>query len=79
MNLQFFKLHRSYSISLNLSHVDEISEFESERNVSKVKKKDDFGVVLPYSVKWRHEISKFHVAGMQQIWLRNLQKSMMQL
>ena len=61
------------------AHVDEISEFESERTVSKVrKKKDDFWVVLPYSVKWTHEISKFHVAGMQQ-WLRNLQKSMMQL
>ena len=43
MNLQFFKLHRSYSVSFNLSHVDEVSEFESERIVSKVrKKKDDF-------------------------------------
>ena len=39
MNLQFFKLRRSYSISFNLSHVDEISEFESERTISKVRKK----------------------------------------
>ena len=39
VNLQFFKLHRSYSISFNLSHVDEIFEFESERTVSKVRKK----------------------------------------
>ena len=23
----------------------------------RLKKKDDFGVVLPYSVKWRHEVS----------------------
>ena len=39
VNLQFFKLHRSYSVSFNLSHVDEVSEFESERTVSKVRKK----------------------------------------
>ena len=50
VNLQFFKLHLSYSISFNLSHhVDEISEVESERTISnKLRKKEKiFALCLP--------------------------------
>ena len=40
------------------------------------KEKENFGVVLTYSIKWASEIRKFHVAVMQQR-LKNVQKSVM--
>ena len=40
------------------------------------KEKENFCVVLTYSIKWAREIRKFHVSIMQQ-GLRNVQKGMM--
>ena len=44
--------------------------------LSKEKEKENLCVVLTYSIKWAHEIRKFHVAVVQE-WLRNVQKRMM--
>ena len=44
--------------------------------VSLEKEKQNFCVVLAYSIKWAREIRKFHVAVVQQ-WIRNVQKSVM--
>ena len=40
------------------------------------KESDNVCALLTYSIKWVHEIRKFHVAVVQQ-WLRNVQKSLM--
>ena len=40
------------------------------------KESDNVYALLTYSIKWVHEIRKFHVAVVQQ-WLRNVQKSLM--
>ena len=40
------------------------------------KEKENFCVLLTYSIKWAREIREFHVAVVQQR-LRNLQKSVM--
>ena len=68
-----FKLHRSYSISFNLSKVGEIFWVESERTVSKFRKKENetFCVVFTNCTKWERETRKFHVAVMQR-WLKNV-------
>ena len=67
-----FKLHRSYSISFNLSNVGDIfgvifvSKFRKE--------KENCYVVLIYSIKRAPEIRNFHVTVVRQR-LRNEQKS----
>ena len=68
-----FKLHRSYSISFNLSKVGEIFWVESEKTVSKFRKKENetFCVVFTNCTKWARETRKFHVAVMQR-WLKNV-------
>ena len=68
-----FKLHRSYSISFNLSKVGEIFGVESERTVSKFRKKENENlcVVFTNSMKWARETRKFHVAVMQR-WLKSV-------
>ena len=59
-------------MSFNLSNVGEIFWVNSERTVSKVRKRK-FCVLLTYSLKRACEIRKFHVAVVQQR-LRNVQK-----
>ena len=44
--------------------------------LSKEKEEENFCVVLTYSIKRAHAITKFHVTVVQE-WLRNVQKSMM--
>ena len=67
-----FKLHRSYLVSFNLSNVGEIFWVKSKRTLEK--EKENFCVVLTYSMERAREIRKFHVAVVQQR-LRNVQKS----
>ena len=67
-----FKLHRSYLILFNLSNVGEIFWVESERTVSKFRRKkkqtnENFCVVFTYSMKGARKIRTFHVAVMQQL------------
>ena len=69
-DLHFFKLHRFYLISFNLSNIGEFSGVESKR-MEKIKK---FYVVFTYSIKQACEIRKFHVAVVQRR-LKNVQKS----
>ena len=70
-----FQLHQSFLISFNLSNVGEIFGLNSKGPyLSLEKEKEDFRVVLTCS-KTR-EVSKFHVAAVQQR-LRNVQKSVM--
>ena len=70
----YFKLHRSFLISFNLSNVGEIFWVKSERTVSKFRnRKENFRVVLTYSIKRECKIRKFHVAIVQKR-LRNVQK-----
>ena len=77
LNSHCCKLHRSYSISLNLSNVEEISGLNSKgRYLSLQKAKDNFCVVFTYSIKRARKIRRFHVAVVQRR-LRNLQKSVM--
>ena len=40
------------------------------------KESDNVYALLTYSIKWVHEIRKFHVAVVQQ-WLRNVQKKLL--
>ena len=65
-----FILHRSYSISFNLSNVGEIF-WSCIRKLRKRKRK--FCVVFTYSRKKAHEIRKFCVTVVQRL-LRNLQE-----
>ena len=76
VNSHCFKLHRSYSISLNLSNVGEIFWIELERTLSEFrkKKKETFCVSFTYSVKGARENRKFLVL-VEQGWLKNVQKS----
>ena len=76
-NLHRFRLHRSYLISFNLSKVGEIFLIESERTVSKFRKRKT--KILSWftdSMKRALEIKKFHVAVVQPLQ-RNEQNSMM--
>ena len=68
-----FKLHRSYSISFNLSKVGEIFWVKSEKTESKFRKNENenFCVVFTNSMKWARETRKFHVAVMQR-WLKSV-------
>ena len=80
MNTRCFKLHRSYSVSFNLSNVGDI--FWSVVNpkgpyLSLEIEKAPFCVLYSYSKKRAHEIRKFHVAVVQPGWLKNVQKSVM--
>ena len=64
--MHYFKLHWSYLISFNLSKVGEIFWVKSERTISKFReKKQNFFVLLTYSIKRAREIRKFLVAVMQ--------------
>ena len=72
MDSHCFKLHRSYLVSFNLSNVGEIFWVKSKRTLEK--EKENFCVVLTYSMERAREIRKFHVAVVQQR-LRNVQKS----
>ena len=66
-NSHCFKVHRSYSISFNLSKVGEIFWVESDRTVSKFRKKNEnLCVVFTVSMKRVRESRTFHVAVMQQ-------------
>ena len=77
VNSHCFKLHRSYSISFNLSNVGGIFWVKSKRTVSKFRKrKRNFlccAHLLHKAGPWNR---KFHVAVVQQR-LRNVQKSVM--
>ena len=75
----WFKLHRSYSISFNLSNVGESFWGRIRKGLSKFRKrKGKFYVLFTYSVKRAREIRKFYVADVQRR-LRNVQKSVMHL
>ena len=74
MNSHCFKLHRSYSISFDLSNVEEISGLNPKgRYLSLQKGKEIFCVVFTYSIKRARKIRRFHVAVVQRL-LRNVQK-----
>ena len=75
MILYCFKLHRSYSISFNLSKVGEIIRGWILKDRMYVWNKKRM-LYLTYSIKWAREIRKFHIAVVQ-LWLRNVQKSVM--
>ena len=66
--IRCFILHRSYSVSFNLSNVGEIF-WSCIRRLRKRK----FCVVFTYSRKKAHEIRKFYVTVVQRL-LRNLQE-----
>ena len=67
MESHYFKLHWSSLISFNLSNVGEIFWVESKGPyLSLQKEKENFCVVLTYSIKRTSEIRKFHVAVVQQ-------------
>ena len=70
VNSHCFILHRSYSISFNLSNVGEIF-WSCIRKLRKRKRK--FCVVFTYSRKKAHEIRKFFVTVVQRL-LWNLQE-----
>ena len=79
MDSHCFKLHRSYLISFNLSNVDKILCGINPKGpscLSLEKEKENFCVLLTYSIMWAHEIRMFHVPVMQQ-GLRNVRKSVM--
>ena len=72
-----FQTSLTYSISFNLSNAGKIFGVKSEGPyVSLEKEKQNFCVVymLTYSIKWAHEIRKFHVVVLRQR-LRIVQKS----
>ena len=69
-----FKIHRSYSISFNLSNVGKIFWVCTWKYLSLEKEKENFCVVFTYSMKRARKIGKFHEAVVQQR-LRNVQKS----
>ena len=71
-----FKIHRSYSVSFNLSNVGKIFWFCIRKNLSLEKEKENFCVVFTYSIKRARKIKKFHEAVVQRR-LRNVQKSVM--
>ena len=71
MSLPCFKLHRSYSVSFNLSNVGEISVVESESTVGL--EKENFFIVFTYSIKRAREIGQFNVAVVRRR-LKNVQK-----
>ena len=77
VNSHCFNLQRSYSMSFNLSNVEEISGLNPKgRYLSLQKAKDNFCVVFTYSIKRARKIRRFHVPVVQRR-LRNLQKSVM--
>ena len=79
MDSHCFKLHWSYLISFNLSNVDEILCGINQKGpscLSLEKEKENFCVVLTYSIKRARETRMFYVAVVQQR-LRNVQKSVM--
>ena len=69
-----FALFQTSLTLFNLPNVGEVSWVESERTVSKFRKRKKIGVVLTYSIKRAIEIRKFHVAVVQQ-WPRNQKKA----
>ena len=74
-----FKLHRSYLLSLNCQKLTKFSGLNPKGPyVSLEKEKQNFCVVVTYSIKRASEIRKFHVAVVQQR-LRNVQKRVMQV
>ena len=76
-NSPYFKLHRSYSISFNLSNLGGISGVESKESyLSLEKERENFCLVFIYSIKRASEIRTFLVTVVQR-WLRNVQKSVM--
>ena len=79
MESHCFKLHRSYLISFNLSNFGEIFWIESEKTVSKLRKKKRkfLCCVHPLDLEEGGEIKKFHVAVVQQRRRNHVQKSMM--
>ena len=78
MNSHCVKLHRSYSISFNLSNLGKIfrSWIQKDRNYVRKTKRKIFTVVFTHSIERAHEIRKFHVAVVQRR-LRNVQKGVM--
>ena len=74
MDSHCFKIHRSYLVSFNLSNFGEIFWVKSKRTLEN--EKENFCVVLTYSMERACEIRKFQVAVVQQR-LRNVQKSVM--
>ena len=69
-----FKIHRSYSISFNLSNVGKILWVCIRKYLSLEKEKENFCVVFTYSIKRARKIWKFHEAVVQRR-LRIVQKS----
>ena len=78
VNSHCVKLHRSYSISFNLSNLGKIfrSWIQKDRNYVRKTKRKIFTVVFTHSIERAHEIRKFHVAVVQRR-LRNVQKGVM--
>ena len=78
VNSHCVKLHRSYSISFNLSNLGKIfrSWIQKDRNYVRKTKRKIFTVVFTHSTERAHEIRKFHVAVVQRR-LRNVQKGVM--
>ena len=76
MESHCFKLHRSYLISFNLSNFGEIFWIESEKTVSKLRKKKRkfLCCVHPLDLEEGGEIKKFHVAVVQQRPRNDVQK-----
>ena len=72
----YFKLHRSYSISLNLENLGEVFFGTVSMYLSLEKESDNFCVVFTYSIKRVREIRKFHVVVVQRR-KRNVQNSVM--
>ena len=73
VNSQCFKLHRSYSISFNLSNLGKIFWTESERTISELRKRKRNFLCYVHLLR---EVRKFHVTVMQQS-LKNVQKNVM--
>ena len=77
MDSHCFKLHWSYFTSLICQMLAKFSGLNQKwPYVSLEKEKQNFCVVLTYSIRWAREIRQFHVAVVQQRQ-RNILKSVM--